>query len=105
MLEKEKIPLGIVTNIAAPASYRFIIEGFGGHAGALLMPDRRDALCAAAEIILSVEKHTLDANAAAKSSGQSGVDSVATVGARTRHTRHRPRPPRPHHVRTPRRYR
>ena len=80
LLEKEKIPLGIVTNIAAPASYRFIIEGFGGHAGALLMPDRRDALCAAAEIILSVEKHTLDANAAAKSSGQSGVDSVATVG-------------------------
>jgi N-carbamoyl-L-amino-acid hydrolase len=80
LLEREKIPLGIVTNIAAPASYRFIIEGFGGHAGALLMPDRRDALCAAAEIILSVEKHTLDANAAAKSSGQSGVDSVATVG-------------------------
>ena len=27
------------------------------------MPDRRDALCAAAEIILSVEKHTLAANA------------------------------------------
>jgi N-carbamoyl-L-amino-acid hydrolase len=80
LLEREQIPLGIVTNIAAPASYRFIIEGFGGHAGALLMPDRRDALCAAAEIILSVERHTLAANAVAKSSGQSGVDSVATIG-------------------------
>ena len=80
LLEKEKIPLGIVTNIAAPASYRFIVQGFGGHAGALLMPDRRDALCAAAEIILSVERHTLAANAAAKAAGQSGVDSVATIG-------------------------
>ena len=75
LLERDGIELGIVTNIAAPASYRFIIEGFGGHAGALLMPDRRDALCAAAEIILSVERHTLAANAAVSS-----VNSVATVG-------------------------
>jgi N-carbamoyl-L-amino-acid hydrolase len=80
LLEREGLPLGIVTNIAAPASYRYVIEGFGGHAGALLMPDRRDALCAAAELILSVERHTLAANAAAKAAGQSGVDSVATVG-------------------------
>jgi N-carbamoyl-L-amino-acid hydrolase len=75
LLEREGIQLGIVTNIAAPASYRYTIDGFGGHAGALLMPDRRDALCGAAEIILSVEQFTLEANA---KSG--GVDSVATVG-------------------------
>ena len=80
LLEREGIPIGIVTNIAAPASYRYEITGFGGHAGALLMPDRRDALCTAAEVILSVERHTLAANAAAKSAGQSGVDSVATIG-------------------------
>jgi N-carbamoyl-L-amino-acid hydrolase len=79
-LASEGTILGIVTNIAAPASYRYEIAGIGGHAGALLMPDRRDALCAAAEIILSVERHTLNANSAAKSEGQSGVDSVATVG-------------------------
>jgi N-carbamoyl-L-amino-acid hydrolase len=79
-LAPEGTILGIVTNIAAPASYRFTVTGFGGHAGALLMPDRRDALCAAAEIILSVERHTLAANAAAKAAGQSGVDSVATIG-------------------------
>jgi len=65
LLEREGIPIGIVTNIAAPASYRYEITGFGGHAGALLMPDRRDALSAAAELILSVEKHTLAANARA----------------------------------------
>ncbi len=75
LLEREGIALGIVTGIAAPASYRYTVEGFGGHAGALLMPDRRDALCAAAEMILSVEKHALAANA---TSG--GVDTVATVG-------------------------
>jgi N-carbamoyl-L-amino-acid hydrolase len=80
LLERDGIELGIVTNIAAPASYRYTIEGFGGHAGALLMPDRRDALCAAAELILAVERHALAANARAKAEGQSGVDTVATVG-------------------------
>lgn len=70
-LEREHIPLGIVTRIAAPASYKFLIEGLGGHAGALLMPDRRDALCAAAEIILSVERR-------AKLTGS--IDTVATIG-------------------------
>ena len=75
LLEREGIALGIVTHIAAPASYRYVVEGIGGHAGALLMPDRRDALCAAAEIILSVERHALAANAAA-----GGVDTVATIG-------------------------
>jgi N-carbamoyl-L-amino-acid hydrolase len=80
LLERDGIELGIVTNIAAPASYRYSVEGFGGHAGALLMPDRRDALCAASELILSVERHALEANAHAKAGGQSGVDTVATVG-------------------------
>jgi ureidoglycolate amidohydrolase len=71
LLEREGIPLGIVTAIAAPASYRFVVEGIGGHAGALLMPDRRDALCASAEIILSIEKHALATGV---------IDTVATVG-------------------------
>ena len=71
LLEREKISIGVVTAIAAPASYRVVIEGIGGHAGALLMPDRRDALCAAAEVILSLEKHALATGA---------IDTVATVG-------------------------
>src|SRR6185312_16287679 len=71
LLEREGTPIGIVTAIAAPASYRFTIEGLGGHAGALLMPDRRDALCAAAEVILSLEKHALATRA---------IDTVATAG-------------------------
>jgi ureidoglycolate amidohydrolase len=71
LLEEQKVPLGIVTSIAAPASLRFTIEGAGGHAGAVLMPERRDALCAASELILAIEN-------AAKTSG--AVDTVATVG-------------------------
>jgi N-carbamoyl-L-amino-acid hydrolase len=71
LLEREGLPLGIVTSIAAPAGYRFTITGLGGHAGALLMPDRKDALCAAAELILSIEKHALATGA---------IDTVATVG-------------------------
>ena len=71
LLERAKISLGIVKSIAAPASLRISIEGAGGHAGGVLMPDRRDALCAAAELLLAVEN-------AARTSG--AVDTVATVG-------------------------
>ena len=71
LLEREGLTVGIVTNIAAPAGYRFTISGFGGHAGALLMPDRKDALCAAAELILSLERNALATGA---------IDTVATVG-------------------------
>jgi ureidoglycolate amidohydrolase len=71
LLERSKTSLGIVMRIAAPASLRISIEGAGGHAGGVLMPDRKDALCAAAELILAVEH-------AARSSG--AVDTVATVG-------------------------
>ena len=70
-LEQEGIDVGLVTAIAAPASLRIEIEGEGGHAGGKLMPGRRDALTAAAELILSLE-------AAAKSTGV--IDTVATVG-------------------------
>jgi len=71
LLERQQTPLGVVTRIAAPASLRVAIEGAGGHAGGVLMPDRRDALCAAAELILAIEN-------AARTSG--AIDTVATVG-------------------------
>lgn len=71
LLEQEGIDLGLVTGIAAPASLRVVIEGEGGHAGGKLMPGRKDALAAAAELILALE-------AAAKSTG--AIDTVATVG-------------------------
>ena len=54
LLERTGVPLGVVTAIAAPATLRIEIEGEGGHAGGVLMPDRRDAFAAAAEIALAV---------------------------------------------------
>lgn len=71
LLEQRGIDLGLVTHIAAPASVRISIEGEGGHAGGRLMPGRKDALAAAAELILALET-------AAKSTG--AIDTVGTVG-------------------------
>jgi N-carbamoyl-L-amino-acid hydrolase len=71
LLEAENIPIGIVEHIAGPSSYRISLLGEGGHAGAVLMPGRRDAGLAAAEIALAVEH-------AAKTSGS--PDTVGTTG-------------------------
>lgn len=71
ILEREGLGIGIVKAIAAPSSFRISIEGEGGHAGAVLMPVRRDAFLAASEIALAVE-------AAVLASGSE--DSVGTTG-------------------------
>jgi ureidoglycolate amidohydrolase len=71
ILERHGIPIGVVTAIAAPAGFEVTIEGEGGHAGAVLMPDRHDAFLAAAEIALAVE-------ASVRSSGSN--DTVGTIG-------------------------
>jgi ureidoglycolate amidohydrolase len=71
LLEKEELAIGVVTSIAAPAAMRITIEGEGGHAGGVLMPDRKDAFCAAAEIVLAIEGRAL---------ASGSVDTCATVG-------------------------
>lgn len=71
LLEQQHIPIGIVQAIAGPSAYRVRITGEGGHAGAVLMPGRRDASLAASELALAVEK-------AARDSGS--ADTVATTG-------------------------
>jgi len=71
LLEKENIPIGVVEKIAAPSTLRVHLTGVGGHAGAVLMPERHDALLAGAEIALAVEH-------AALTSGS--PDTVATTG-------------------------
>lgn len=72
LLEQAQMQAGLVTNIAAPASMRIALEGEGGHAGGVLMPNRHDALTCAAEIILAVESLALATGA---------IDTVATTGA------------------------
>jgi ureidoglycolate amidohydrolase len=71
ILESEKIAAGIVEKIAAPATLRLLLTGVGGHAGATLMPGRRDALLAGAEIALAVET---------AATGSGNADTVATTG-------------------------
>ena len=55
ILERGKIAVGVVEKIAAPSTLRIELTGVGGHAGATLMPGRRDAALAGAEIALAVE--------------------------------------------------
>ena len=71
ILEREGLDIGVVEKIAAPAALRLRLTGEGGHAGAVLMPDRHDALLAGAEIALAVER-------AAQGSGS--PDTVGTTG-------------------------
>lgn len=71
VLEREALQIGVVTAIAAPASFMVTFKGKGGHAGTVLMPDRYDALVPAAELVCHAEM-------LARSSGSD--DTVATVG-------------------------
>lgn len=70
VLEAMQKPIGVVTGIAAPTRLRLQLDGKADHSGATPMQLRSDALCAAAEIILEVEK--------AASSAEKPV--VGTVG-------------------------
>jgi ureidoglycolate amidohydrolase len=71
LLEQDNIPIGLVQAIAGPSAYRVRIKGEGGHAGAVLMPGRRDASLAASELALAVERAALDSGS---------PDTVATTG-------------------------
>ena len=61
LLEQANIQTALVTSIAAPASMRIVVGGEGGHAGTVLMSQRRDALTGGAEIILTAESLALAA--------------------------------------------
>jgi hydantoinase/carbamoylase family amidase len=62
--------LGVVTAVASPRRFAVRIDGRAGHSGEVSMADRRDALAAAAEVVLAVE-------AAARAEP---AETVATVG-------------------------
>ncbi|HXD66677.1 MAG TPA: hydantoinase/carbamoylase family amidase [Solirubrobacteraceae bacterium] len=65
--------LGVVSAVASPRRFAVRIEGEAGHSGEVSMADRRDALAAAAEVVLAVE-------AAARAEPD---ETVATVGTLT----------------------
>jgi allantoate deiminase len=69
VLDLKNLSIGVVTAIAGQTRMRLTFTGRAGHAGTTPMSLRRDALCAAAEFISSVE-----------AVGRSGHGLVATVG-------------------------
>jgi allantoate deiminase len=56
LLEARGLPLGIVTAIQGATRANLTLTGRAGHAGTVPMELRRDALCAAAEIVLATEQ-------------------------------------------------
>lgn len=56
VLQAEDLPVGVVTAIAGARRFKVAIEGEPGHAGTVPMTMRKDALVAASEVVLMVEK-------------------------------------------------
>ena len=56
VLESEGLAVGTVTGIAAQLRYQVTVDGVAGHAGTNSMTLRRDALTAAAAMVLAVEQ-------------------------------------------------
>ncbi len=54
-LDKAKIPIGVVEGIVSIDEYEAEIHGFANHAGTTPMPERRNALLAAAKLIEAVQ--------------------------------------------------
>lgn len=71
VLEESENKIGVVTAIAAPTRWQVTLEGRADHSGATPMALRRDALAAAAELVLAVERRGWE---------ESPYQSVATVG-------------------------
>jgi allantoate deiminase len=69
VMERDGARLGIVSVIAGQRRFRVTVDGVAGHAGTVPMDGRADALCAASEIVLAVERAAVEAG-----------DTVATVG-------------------------
>ncbi len=69
VLERAGVRLGVVTAIAGQRRLRVTLEGAAGHAGTVPMAGRADALAAASELVLAVERAALEAG-----------EAVATVG-------------------------
>jgi hydantoinase/carbamoylase family amidase len=51
------LSLGVVTAIAGASRIRCVVTGLAGHAGTVPMSARQDALAAASEMVLALERH------------------------------------------------
>ncbi|MFQ5850001.1 MAG: M20 family metallo-hydrolase [Candidatus Binatia bacterium] len=75
VLEAKKKKIGIVTSIAAPTRFRVVFVGQADHSGTTPMEMRRDALVAAAHLVIAIEEVCLKFSEVERSR------VVGTVGA------------------------
>lgn len=76
VLEEAGTPVGIVQTIAGPRRFKLYLRGMAEHSGATPMGMRCDAMCAASEIILELERI---------GNHEAVYQSVATVGVVNNH--------------------
>lgn len=70
VLESKDMPVGVVSGIAGPLWLKMTLQGEAGHAGTTPMHLRKDALAAAAEIMLMMEKEAQQTGSAVATVGQ-----------------------------------
>ena len=78
VLERAGARLGIVSAIAGQRRFAVMIDGLAGHAGTLPMDGRADALCAASDLVLAVERAALTVGEAVATVGQLTVEPNQT---------------------------
>jgi len=78
VLEQKRLATGVVTSIAGQSRAQVKFVGEAGHAGTVPMALRRDALCAAAEFVLEVEKYARKTPGLVATVGQLGAHPGAS---------------------------
>ncbi len=88
ILERAGLPVGVVTGIQSQIRGKFIFKGQFSHGGTVRMEDRHDALMAAAEVMLELEKITKQKKTAVVTIGSVEVKpgSINTVPGRVEFT-------------------
>ena len=60
VLEEHDLSVGVVNGIAGAKRFAITLKGLAGHAGTVPMPMRQDALAAASEMILVIERIAIE---------------------------------------------
>jgi len=77
ILEHEELPVGVVSAIQGQSRAELRFAGVAGHAGAVPMALRNDALCAAAEFTLAVEAVARSTDGAVATVGELAIEPGA----------------------------
>jgi allantoate deiminase len=88
VLEQEGLPVGVVTAIDGVTRGTVEVDGVAGHAGTVPMPMRKDALAAAAEMLLAIEARAKSQSNLVATAGKIEVPGSAanTIPGRARFT-------------------